>query len=49
MGIDPVCGMTIDAKLQNSGANTGERPAIFCAPGCKKRIDSNPERYARQD
>ncbi|HQA81480.1 MAG TPA: YHS domain-containing protein, partial [Methanoregulaceae archaeon] len=27
----------------------GGKTYYFCAPGCKKRFDSDPERFARQD
>jgi len=42
---DVVCGMDVDP---NSAAATSEyngKTYYFCAPGCKKQFDANPEKY----
>ena len=41
--VDPVCGMTVDPAR---AAGTSERDGVryyFCAPGCKKKFDSETE------
>ena len=46
MAKDPVCDMSVDEK---EAAATSEYKGVtyyFCAPGCKKSFDENPERYA---
>jgi YHS domain-containing protein len=45
MAKDPVCGMDVD---EQTAAATGEyqgKTYYFCAPGCKKAFDEEPERY----
>jgi YHS domain-containing protein len=45
MAIDPVCGMTVD---ENSATLTSEFQGwtyYFCAPGCKREFDDDPEQY----
>lgn len=45
---DPVCGMDVDgAKAAGSSAYKG-KTYYFCASGCKKAFDGNPERYVRK-
>lgn len=46
MAKDPVCNMDVD---ESSAAATSEyqgKTYYFCAPGCKKEFDANPEKYA---
>lgn len=46
MAIDPVCKMTVDEK--NPAGGTSEykgKKYFFCAMGCKKVFDKNPEKY----
>jgi Cu+-exporting ATPase len=46
--IDPVCGMEIDP---NTAAGTSEykgQTYYFCAPGCKKSFDQDPEKYVNK-
>jgi YHS domain-containing protein len=48
MVTDPVCGMEIDP---NEAAGTSEyqgQTYYFCAPGCKKQFDKNPQQYVNQ-
>ncbi len=45
MAIDPVCKMDVDEK---TAAATSEYKGVtyyFCAPGCKKAFDADPEKY----
>jgi YHS domain-containing protein len=49
MAIDPICGMTVDPKTAKYRSEYRGKTYYFCAPGCKKRFDSDPERFARQD
>lgn len=42
---DPVCGMTVDP---NRAAGRSEHQGsiyYFCAPGCKRKFDQNPNQY----
>ena len=44
---DPVCHMDVDpAKAKGSSEYQG-RTYYFCAPGCKKKFDAEPARFAR--
>ncbi|MBE0432900.1 YHS domain-containing protein [candidate division WOR-3 bacterium] len=46
MAIDPICKMQVDEKnAQYSSIYIGKK-YYFCAPGCKKKFDEDPERYA---
>jgi YHS domain-containing protein len=45
---DPVCSMQVDP---NKAAGTSEyhgKTFYFCNPGCKRKFDENPERYAER-
>lgn len=46
---DPVCGMDVDGAKAASSSTFGEKTYYFCAPGCKKEFDANPEKYAEND
>jgi uncharacterized membrane protein YraQ (UPF0718 family)/YHS domain-containing protein len=41
---DPVCGMTVDRSSSFRSTFHG-RTLYFCGAGCKKRFDTDPERY----
>ena len=43
---DPVCGMTIDEKTAAGKSEYKGQTYYFCAPGCKKKFDADPARYA---
>ncbi len=48
MAVDPVCKMQVDpAKAAGKSEYKGET-YYFCAPGCKRRFDENPEKYLGQ-
>jgi YHS domain-containing protein len=47
MAIDPVCKMQVD---ETKAAGTSEykgKPYYFCAPGCKRKFDAEPEKYLK--
>ena len=48
MAVDPVCGMTVDE--QTAPATTVHRGTryYFCAPGCKRTFETNPEKVLRE-
>lgn len=44
MAIDPVCKMEVDeSKAEWMTEHKGEK-YYFCAPGCKKAFEENPEK-----
>jgi Cu+-exporting ATPase len=45
---DPVCGMMVDPKQAPATSEYQGKTYYFCAPGCKKQFDENPERYVGQ-
>ena len=49
MAIDPVCKMEVDEKNPPGGkAEYKGQTYYFCAPGCKRVFERNPERYLGQ-
>ncbi len=42
---DPVCGMTVDPKTAAGQSEFNGQIYYFCALGCKKSFDANPEKY----
>ncbi len=47
MAIDPVCGMTVDEKTAQFKTDHKGTTYYFCAPGCKKAFESEPEKYLK--
>ena len=47
MAIDPVCKMTVDEKKAAAISNYQGKTYYFCAIGCKKAFDENPEKYLK--
>lgn len=48
MARDPVCSMDVDP---NDAADKSEYKGVtyyFCAPGCRKSFDENPEKYVEK-
>lgn len=45
MAIDPVCNMKVDEKSAKWKSEYKGNTYYFCAPGCKKAFDENPERF----
>jgi YHS domain-containing protein len=46
MAIDPICKMEVDEKIAKFISVFKGKKYYFCAPGCKKKFDENPEKYA---
>jgi len=45
MAVDPVCKMDVDEKKAAATSEYKGKKYYFCAVGCKKAFDSNPEKY----
>ena len=45
MAKDPVCGMDVDEKTAAATAEYQGKTYYFCAPGCKKAFEKEPEKY----
>lgn len=48
MVIDPVCKMKVNEKTAKFKSEYQEKTYYFCAPGCKKAFDNNPEKYLKK-
>jgi YHS domain-containing protein len=48
MAIDPVCNMVVDEKKAAATSDYKGKKYYFCAMGCKKAFDQNPEKYLAQ-
>jgi YHS domain-containing protein len=46
MAIDPICKMTVEEKTAQYKSEYNGKTYYFCAPGCKKKFDENPEAYS---
>ncbi len=47
MAIDPVCGMTVDEKTAQFKMDYKGATYYFCAPGCKKVFEEQPDKYLK--
>jgi len=45
MEIDPVCKMEVDPKTTEWKTEYKGKMYYFCAPGCKRTFEKNPEIY----
>ena len=45
MAIDPVCQMTVDEKTAPAIAKYKGKMFYFCALGCKKIFEKDPEKF----
>jgi len=45
MAKDPVCGMEVDEKAPADTSEYKGKTYYFCAPGCKRAFDADPEKY----
>ena len=45
MAKDPVCGMDVDEKTAAATLEYQGKTYYFCALGCKKAFDTDPEKY----
>ncbi len=48
MAIDPVCGMTVDESRPAATTVHAGKTYYFCAPGCKRTFETDPERVLRE-
>ena len=46
MAKDPICDMDVDETTAKWTSEYGGKRVYFCAPGCKKQFDRDPEKYA---
>src|SRR5256885_13059477 len=42
---DPVCGMSVDPAKAAATVDYAGKMYYFCAPGCAKRFQQDPEKY----
>lgn len=42
---DPVCGMDVDESTAKNTAQHDGQTYYFCAPGCKKAFEADPQKY----
>jgi YHS domain-containing protein len=47
MARDPVCGMDVDESKAAATSEYRGKTYYFCAVGCKKAFDRNPEKYLK--
>ena len=47
MAKDPVCDMDVDEKAAAGTSEHKGKVYYFCAPGCKRAFDENPEKYLK--
>ena len=45
MAIDPVCHMEVEEKSAAATSEYKGKTYYFCAMGCKKAFDQDPEKY----
>jgi YHS domain-containing protein len=46
MAIDPICKMTVDEETAEYISEYKGRKYFFCALGCKKTFDENPDNFS---
>ena len=47
MAKDPVCDMDVDPPKAAAQSNYKGQTYYFCAVGCKKKFDQEPEKYLK--
>lgn len=45
MAVDPVCKMQVDEESAAAKSEYKGQTYYFCAPGCKRAFEENPEKY----
>ena len=45
VGLDPVCGMTVDPHTVKHHAEYRGHPYYFCSAGCKTKFTADPQKY----
>ena len=48
MAIDLVCKMEVNKLTAKFKSEYKGKTYYFCAPGCKKEFDGNPEKYIKK-
>ena len=48
METDPVCKMEVDEKTARFKTEYHGKTYYFCAPGCKKAFEKEPEKYLNE-
>ena len=48
IAIDPVCKMKVDESKPAATSEYKGKKYYFCAVGCKKSFDKNPDKYLTQ-
>lgn len=48
MATDPVCKMQVDEKTAQHTSEYKGHIYYFCAPGCKKAFDENPDKFVTE-
>ena len=43
--VDPVCGMSVSIETATESAELGGVRYYFCCAGCRRRFESDPDRY----
>lgn len=46
---DPVCGMDVEPKDARHMTVHEGKPIYFCAPGCKKAFEADPQKFLDPD
>jgi YHS domain-containing protein len=49
MVTDPICKMVIDEKKAAGKSEYNGKTYYFCAMSCKKKFDSDPAKYSKDD
>ena len=49
MALDVVCKMEVDPKTAPAKSEYKGKTYYFCAPGCKRAFDKDPEKYLRAE
>ena len=49
MAKDPVCGMEVDPTTAKQTATYQGQTYYFCAPGCKRVFEAEPQKYLDPD
>ena len=47
VAIDPICKMEVDEETAKWVSEYKGKKYYFCAPGCKKQFEENPEKYIK--
>ena len=49
MSMDPICKMKVDEEYAEYVYQYKGKKYFFCATGCKKTFDENPDKYAENE